>query len=451
MKGGLRSQGFIVRAGGALNKHRFFSTSLSVDQLKGETVGVCVSGGLDSRTVSSRLQEAGAKVIGFCADLDQPDEEDIMDVKTKMAPCGVDTFIVDLKDDIAEMAFEVIKAQARYDGGYWNTTGLARAVTVRGLLDEMQRQGCTVLSHGATGRGNDQIRFERYTNVLSPGFKVYAPWRDPALLKEFPGRKQMADYLMSKGIEASVGAKKRYSTDANLAGLSHEAEDLEFLTTSSRIVEPMMTCWPEDAPDSVEKVSITFSEGFAHIINGKELSPLEMMREANKIGGRNGLGMSNAMENRVIGTKSRGVYEAPGMDLLGYALSQVYQTVLDKRSSDLFAQLSRFVSGQIYDGRYFDPSTRAALTAIDMLASRASGKVDISLYKGTAFIDSITDVPHSLYVEEFASMEADEGEQEGLDPSSAQGFVEVQRCEAIALAKAGHIQARRKIGTDGED
>mmetsp|Transcript_18556 Transcript_18556/g.25810 ORF Transcript_18556/g.25810 Transcript_18556/m.25810 type:complete len:449 (+) Transcript_18556:64-1410(+) len=427
---------------------RCMSSSLTVSELKGETVGVCVSGGLDSRTVSSRLKDAGATVMGFCADLDQPDEENIMDVKTKMAPCGVETFIVDLKEDIADMAFEVIKAQARYDGGYWNTTGLARAVTVRGVLDEMQRQGCTVLSHGATGRGNDQIRFERYTNVLKPGFKVYAPWRDPELLKEFPGRRQMADYLMSKGIEAEVGAKKRYSTDANLAGLSHEAEDLEYLTTSSRIVEPTMTCWPEDAPDKVEKVSITFKEGFARTINGKELSPLEMMREANKVGGRNGLGIANAMENRVIGTKSRGVYEAPGMDLLGYALSQVYQTVLDKRSTDLFTYLSRFVAGQIYDGRYFDPSTRAALNAIDTLASRAEGKVDVSLYKGTVFIDSISQVPHSLYVEEFASMEADEGDQDGLNPSSAQGFVEVQRCEAIALSKAGHIQARRKICKD---
>lgn len=421
---------------------------MTVSQVKGETAGVCVSGGLDSRTVSSRLKEAGAKVIGFCADLDQPDEEDINDVKAKMAPCGVETVIVDLKEDIADMAFEVIKAQAKYDGGYWNTTGLARAVTVRGLYTAMKEHGCTVLSHGATGRGNDQIRFERYTNVLEPGMKVYAPWRDPALLKEFPGRKQMADYLMSKGIEAEVGAKKRYSTDANLAGLSHEAEDLEYLTTSSRIVDPLMTCWPEDAPDKVEKVSIVFHDGKAVSINGMETNPLEIMREANKIGGRNGLGLANAMENRVIGTKSRGVYEAPGMELLGYCLSQVYQTVLDKRSTDLFSHLSKFVANQIYDGRYFDPSTRAALNAIDTLASRAHGKVDVSLYKGTVFIDSISEVPHSLYVEEFASMEADEGDQEGLDPSSAQGFVEVQRCEAVALSRAGHIQARRPIIKD---
>mmetsp|Transcript_16290 Transcript_16290/g.33030 ORF Transcript_16290/g.33030 Transcript_16290/m.33030 type:complete len:445 (-) Transcript_16290:328-1662(-) len=419
------------------------ASTLSASQLKGETVGVCVSGGLDSRTVSSKLKDVGATVMGFCADLDQPDEENIMDVKTKMAPCGVETFIVDLKDDIADMAFDVLRAQARYDGGYWNTTGLARAVTVRGLLDEMVKQGCTVLSHGATGRGNDQIRFERYTNVLSPDMKVYAPWRDPELLVQFPGRKQMAEYLQSKGIEAEVGAKKRYSTDANLAGLSHEAEDLEFLTTSSRIVTPLMTCWPEDAPDKVEKCTVVFNMGRAVSINGKTLSPLEAMRTANEIGGRNGLGLSNALENRVIGTKSRGVYEAPGMELLGYCLAQVYQTVLDKRSSELFWSLSRFVSNQIYDGRYFDPSTSAAMTAIDSLASRAEGKVTVSLYKGTVYVDSIEEVPHSLYVEEFASMEADEGEEEGLNPSSAQGFVEVQRCEAIALSKAGHITERR--------
>uniref|UniRef100_A0A7S0DTX6 argininosuccinate synthase n=1 Tax=Amorphochlora amoebiformis TaxID=1561963 RepID=A0A7S0DTX6_9EUKA len=439
----------VIRSSGRIrSKGVRMASSLSVGELKGETVGVCVSGGLDSRTVTSRLKDAGATVMGFCADLDQPDEENIMDVKDKMAPCGVETFIVDLKEDMANIAFEVIKSQARYDGGYWNTTGMARAVTVRGLLGEMERQGCTVLSHGATGRGNDQIRFERYTNVLNPGMKVYAPWRDATLIEQFPGRRQMADYLLSKGIEAEVGAKKRYSTDANLAGLSHEAEDLEYLTTSSRIVTPTMTCWPEDAPDSIEKCSVVFEKGLCVAINGKDVDPLSAMRLANEIGGRNALGMANAMENRVIGTKSRGVYEAPGMDLLGYCLSQVYQTVLDKRSTELFLQMSRFVANQIYDGRYFDPSTRAALAAIDVLASRASGVVDVSLYKGTVFIDSISQVPHSIYVEEFASMEADEADQDGLNPTSAQGFVEVQKCEALALAKAGHIQARRKIIED---
>ncbi|NBV42078.1 argininosuccinate synthase, partial [bacterium] len=199
---------------------------MQLADLKNEKLGICVSGGLDSRTVAKRLVEAGLDVLCFTADLAQPDEKDINDIKTKMAPCGVETVIVDLKNDIAEEALNILKALATYDGGYWNSTGLGRAVTVRGLIGEMKKRGVTVLVHGATGRGNDQMRFERYTNVLAPEMKVYAPWRDPELLNQFPGRTQMAEYLQSFGIPATVGGKKKYSTDANIAGLSHEAEDL---------------------------------------------------------------------------------------------------------------------------------------------------------------------------------------------------------------------------------
>jgi argininosuccinate synthase len=168
---------------------------MQLPDLKSEKLGVCVSGGLDSRTITKKLVDLKVPVVCFTADLAQPDEKDINDVIKKMAPCGAETVIVDLKKDMAEACFAVLEAQAMYDGGYWNTTGIARAVTVRGLIPEMKKRGCTVLAHGATGRGNDQMRFERYTNVLAPEMKVYAPWRDPGLLKEFPGRTQMADYL----------------------------------------------------------------------------------------------------------------------------------------------------------------------------------------------------------------------------------------------------------------
>ena len=154
-------------------------------ELEGEKVGICVSGGLDSKTVATRLRQYGVDCVCFTADLAQPDEEDIEQVREKMAPTGVDTQIVDLKSDMADACFLMVRAQAMYDGGYWNTTGIARAVTVRGLLEAMQREGCTVLAHGATGRGNDQLRFERYTNVLAPDMKVYAPWRDPTMLDQF--------------------------------------------------------------------------------------------------------------------------------------------------------------------------------------------------------------------------------------------------------------------------
>jgi argininosuccinate synthase len=410
---------------------------MRIDDLKGQKIGICVSGGLDSKSVTARLIEAGLDVVGFTANLAQPDETDIEDIPRRMAPTGAETHIVDLRDSMAKAAMLVIKTQARYDGGYWNTTGIARAVTVHGLLGAMKAEGCTVLAHGATGRGNDQLRFERYTNVLDPKMKVYAAWRDPELLKQFPGRREMAAYLQQKGIEAAVGAAKRYSTDANVAGLSHEAEDLESLDTPMTIVEPTMGVWPQDAPDEVETVTLRFERGFCVEINGQALSRFETLVEANRIAGRNGLGISNALENRIIGTKSRGVYEAPGMELLGTALQAVYQAVLDRRATTLFRHLSTIVAEAVYDGRLFDPAPRAAIAAIDLMAESASGTVELGLYKGSVFFQSLRDVGASLYNQADASMEA----SDGLNPVSSQGYVEVQSVEAIAMSHAGQISA----------
>jgi argininosuccinate synthase len=409
---------------------------MKLKDLKGKKLGVCVSGGLDSKTITRRLVDEGCDVVCFCADLGQPDEKDIRDVIKKMAPSGGKTYIVNLKDEMAKGCLETVRAQAVYDGGYWNSTGLARAITVRGLIPELKKHGCDVLVHGATGRGNDQMRFERYTNVLAPSMHVYAPWRDPELLKEFPGRKQMATYLKKRGVEATVGKRKRYSTDSNLAGLSYEAEDLESLTTPSTIVVPQMGVWPEDARSRPEKVSITFKKGLAVAINGKAMKPLKLMETANMIGGRNGIGIKNALENRIIGTKSRGVYEAPGMELLSSALLQVYYAVMDKRAYKLFNELSSLVGEQIYDGRLFDPATTAALKGIASLAAPATGTATLKLLKGNMYFMSLTDCKASLYNEEDSSMEA----SSGLNPESSQGFAEIQSVEAIALARAGQIR-----------
>jgi len=411
--------------------------AITLNDLKKEKVGACVSGGLDSRTIAKRLTEAGVQVVAFAADLGQPDETNINDIRTRMAPCGVDTSIIDLKADMAQACFEVLEAQAMYDGGYWNSTGIARAVTVRGLLREMQKRGCTVLSHGATGRGNDQVRFERYTNALAPNMRVYAPWRDPELLRQFPGRTQMAEYLASFGIPAPVGGKKKYSTDANLAGLSHEAEDLESIETPMTIVKPTMGVWPMTAPDKVEEITIRFARGRAVQINGKDVTPVDAMVLANRIGGRNGVGMKHALENRVIGTKSRGVYEAPGMELLGSALRFLYQAVMDRRATLLFQNLSKLVADQIYDGRYFDPATQAARAAIGVLSQHATGTVTVGLYKGNVLFHALHGCTASLYNEADSSMEA----SAGLNPVSSQGFVEIQSVEARAMAQAGQIRA----------
>ena len=409
----------------------------SIEQLTNKRIGLCVSGGLDSRTIARKLRDLNIDVLCFVADLAQPDEGDINHIKEKMAACDVETIIVDLKESMAKACVDVIVAQAKYDGGYWNSTGLARAVTVRGLIPEMRKHGCTVLAHGATGRGNDQIRFERYTNVLAPDMEVYAPWRDAALLKEFPGRKQMAEYLTRSGIDANIGKKKRYSTDANLAGLSHEAEDLESLETSCTIVEPTMGVWPHVAPDSIEEFNVVFEKGAPVAINGERVSPYTGMTLANTIGGRNGIGIKNALENRIIGTKSRGVYESPGMELLGFCLKQVYQAVLDRRATGLFWKLSKLIADQIYDGRYFDPTTRAAQAGVNVLAQHATGSVTVGLYKGNIYFQSLRGCEAGLYNEADSSMEA----SDGLNPVSSQGFVEIQSVEAKSLAYAKQINA----------
>lgn len=405
-------------------------------ELKGEKAGICVSGGLDSRTVAKTLVDAGVEVVCFTADLAQPDETDINGVVEKMAPCGVDTEVVDLRNEMAEACYEVILCQAMYDGGYWNSTGIARAVTVKGLLPAMREKACTVLVHGATGRGNDQMRFERYANVLDPSMKVYAPWRDPELLKSFPGRLEMVEFLRASGIEAFPGDKKRYSTDANLAGLSHEAEDLEHMDTPCTIVEPTMGVWPMNAPDEAERFTVRFKAGRAVEINGRPMKPFEAMLTANQIGGRNGIGFKNALENRIIGTKSRGVYEAPGMELLGRCLESVYQAVIDRRSMGLFRTLSALVADQIYDGRYFDPASTAAMAGIQTLASHANAEVSVKLYKGNVLFESLKDCPSSLYHEADSSMEA----SEGLNPVSSQGYAEIQSVEARSLALAQQIR-----------
>ena len=379
---------------------------MKLADLKGKTVGVCVSGGLDSKTICCVLKDAGVKVKAFSANVGQPDEKDINDIKKKMAPTGVSTTIVDVTKEMADICFETVKCQAMYDGGYWNSTGIARAVTVQKLLPAMKKAGCVALVHGATGRGNDQMRFERYTNVMDPKFGVYAPWRDADLLAKFPGRTQMVEFLAKRGIVAFVGTKKKYSTDANLAGLSHEAEDLESMETSMRIVKPTMGVWPEQAPNKVEKITLSFVKGRC------------------------------VLENRIIGTKSRGVYEAPGMEVLSWGLKYIYEGIMDRRSTKMFQELSKFVADQIYDGRWFDPATQAARAAIQVWADKATADVTLGLYKGNIFFESLKGLKATIYNEADSSMEA----SNGLNPHSSQGFAEIQSVEAKMLAKAGQIR-----------
>jgi len=407
--------------------------------LKGQTIAFAASGGLDSCTITKWLTENGVKVVCFTADIAQPDEIDFGAIEKRMRASGAADYIaIPLHDMIAQAGIEVVQFQARYEGAYWNTTGIGRHVIVAGMVPEMRRRGIKVLSHGATGRGNDQVRFQLCTNMLAPEFTVYAPWRDPAFLSRFRGRAEMIDYCERHKLPIKASKSAPYSTDANLLGLTHEAGKLEHLDTPPWFVTPGMGVLPKDAPNEPEIVSVRFEEGRPAAINGKPTSAFQSIQQANALGGKHGVGIcTHLVENRFVGIKSRGVYEAPGMEFLGTAYAYLLQLVLDRRSRELFDQLSLFVGKQIYQGYGFDLGTHMARKAIEPINRLATGTIRLKLYKGRVEFDAAADVPHQMYSESNASMEAI-GE---FDHADSEGFLRVLQVSARALAANKQVVA----------
>ena len=251
-----------------------------------------VSGGLDSCTVAHWLASNNVSVHCFTVDLGQPDEKQLDDVSDRMIGSGAQSSkILDGKNDLAEAGLKVIQSQAKYEGGYWNTTGIARPVTVQQILPEMKKLNIDVLFHGATGRGNDQVRFQLASNMIDPTIKIYAPWRDPEFLEEFPGRQQMIEYCEKNKIPIKPSNESRYSTDANFLGLTHEAGDLENINISPDFVETIMGQWPWDAKDTPDYVTIKWVKGVPVEINGNQVSLVEAFLTANKLAGDNGVGI----------------------------------------------------------------------------------------------------------------------------------------------------------------
>jgi len=410
---------------------------VTANDLKGKTIAFAASGGLDSCTVTRWLTELGVTVVCFTADMAQPDEPDFSDVEKRMRACGAADFIaLDLKDSIAEAGLEIIQSQSCYEGRYWNTTGIGRHVIVAGMVRAMKKKGIAILSHGSTGRGNDQVRFQLCTNMLAPEFQIYAPWRDELFLKRFGGRSEMIDYCNERKLPIKASKDAPYSTDANLLGLTHEAGKLESLETGPWFITPGMGVLPKDAPDKPEQVVVRFEQGRPVALNGKKVKAFEAISQANVIGGRNGVGIaSHLVENRFVGVKSRGVYEAPGMELLGSAYMYLLQLVLDRRARELFDQLSMFLSKQIYQGYGFDLASHMAREALAPTVKLATGTITLNLYKGQAYFASATDVPHQMYSESNASMEAI-GE---FNHADSEGFLSVLQVSARALAANGHV------------
>ena len=408
---------------------------MNVKDLKGQTVMMAVSGGLDSCTLTHWLTANGVEVIAYTADLGQPDEERIEDIGDRMLACGAREMILDdLKDEICRAGIQLVQAQARYEGGYWNTTGIARHVVVAGMVQELYRRRIRIMGHGATGRGNDQVRFQLAAQMLDPQIQVYAPWRDPAFLGTFGGRKEMIDYCQCHALPITASHEKPYSTDANILGLTHEAGELEALTVPAQRIEAGMGRFPEDARDEAERCEIRFEKGNPVCVSGQSVSAVEALRRSNLIAGRHGIGIGlHTVENRFVGIKSRGVYEAPGLELLGRCYEYLLQLILDRRARRLYAYIAAYIAEQIYQGYWFDPATQACRQFVGHFNRLASGNIIVSLYKGNVSFCSAENVPHSLYSEDTASME-DVGD---FDHQDSEGFLKVLGISACALNKAG--------------
>lgn len=413
---------------------------MKAQDLKGKTIAFAGSGGLDSCTITRWLKDQGVRVVCFTADLGQPDEEDMEAIEERMRLAGaVDFVLLPAREAIAEAGLSVIQSQACYEGRYWNTTGIARCVLAKAMIQQMQKRGLSIFSHGATGRGNDQVRFQLITNMLAPDFEVYAPWRDEEFLERFPGRSEMIDFCHENGLPIAATKEKPYSTDANLLGLTHESGLLEALTTPAHFVKPVMGCYPSDAPDEPEEFTVHFEQGRPVTLNGSSVSLVEAIVQANAIGGRHGIGMgTHLVENRFVGIKSRGVYESPGVEILGTCYGLLLQLILDRRAREFFEQLSQLIAKQIYQGYWFDLATHMALQAIQSTAELVTGTIVVSLYKGNISFVGASNTPHSLYSEENASMEG----VGSYNHADSEGLLRVFGVSARVLARSGQIKGK---------
>ncbi len=409
-------------------------------ELRGQTIALAASGGLDSCTSTKWLSEQGVKVVCCTADLAQPDEKDITLIENRMRASGaVDFVLLDARAELAEAGLKVIQSQAWYEGRYWNTTGIARYVTAKAILDEMKSRKIEIFSHGATGRGNDQVRFQLAANMLAPEVKVYAPWRDADFLAQFGGRSQMIEFCEKFKLPITASKNSPYSTDANMLGLTHEAGKLESLDTPSTFITPGMGVHAKDAPNAPEEITVTFEKGRPTSINGKKLSLQDLILAANLAAGKHGIGIGlHLVENRFVGIKSRGIYEAPGMELLGSCYGLLLELVLDRRARELFETISRVVARQIYQGYWYDTATQMALASIEKTAHLVTGTVVVSMYKGALHFVGVQNVPHSLYSEENASMEA----VGSYNHSDSEGLLSILGVSARVLARAGQISTK---------
>jgi argininosuccinate synthase len=373
----------------------------------GERVGIAFSGGLDTCCALAWMREKGAIPYAFTADLGQYDETDVSSVPGKAKKYGAeDAFLVDCKDALAREGLAALQCGAfhiRTAGRtYFNTTPLGRAVTGTLLVNAMARHGIDIWGDGSTYKGNDIERFYRYGLLANASLRIYKPWLDAEFVGELGGRKEMSEWLDSRGLPHGTSVEKAYSTDANMLGATHEAKDLELLSTNMKIVEPIMGVahWDPMVEIEPEVVTIAFEHG---VPVG---DPVDVIRAMNAIGGRHGLGMSDQIENRIIEAKSRGIYEAPGMALLSIAYERLLTAIHNEATLETYATEGRKLGRLLYEGRWFDTQALMLRDSLQRwVAAVVSGEVTIELRRGDDYTILDTQGASVTYNPERLSME----------------------------------------------
>ena len=390
------------------------------------------SGGLDTSVILGWLQDEGYDVHCVYVDLGQPGE-DREAVLKKADACGAKSArIVDAQEELCrDFAFPVLQWQARYEGVYLLGTSIARPLISKICLQVAREVGADAYAHGATGKGNDQCRFQLAAEALEPGIKMIAPWRIEKYRAKFPGRTEMIAFCHEKGIPVKASVAKPYSSDENCLHISYEAGVLEDpQVTGVDVPDYGMTVSPQQAPDQSEQLTIGFEQGVPVSLNGKKVSPLTMVLELNKIGGRNGVGRLDMIENRFVGMKSRGVYEAPGMTLLYEAHRYVEQLTLDRDLLHLRDRLSPEIAEMVYYGFWYTAKMDALMAFNKQTQSVVTGEITLRLYKGNITVCSRTS-PNSLYDDKIASMEAGGS----YNQTDAEGFLRL-------MGLTGRVQGR---------
>ena len=383
----------------------------------GERVGIAFSGGLDTSAAVHWMRARGAQPCAYTAHLGQPDETDYEAIPRKALELGaVHARLVDCRSQLVNEGLAAIQCGAFHistaGNTYFNTTPLGRAVTGTALVLAMREDDVHIWGDGSTHKGNDIERFYRYGLLANPQLRIYKPWLDRRFIDELGGRAEMSAYLQAAGLDYRLSAEKAYSTDSNLLGATHEAKDLEFLDRSIDIVQPIMgvAFWRDDVMIQRERCTVGFEQGKPVTLNGQRFGDmLALFEEANRIGGRHGLGMSDQIENRIIEAKSRGVYEAPGMALLFIAYERLVTAIHNEDTIEQYRQNGRRIGRLLYQGRWFDPQCLMLReSAQRWVAAAITGEVTLELRRGNDYSIVDTRGPHLTYHPERLTMEKGE-------------------------------------------